>query len=509
MKDFAKESLSVGIIGAGIMGRGIAQIVASAGLKVIINGVSEEATQDALLFICKMLDRAVEKGRMKDNDAKAFKDNISISSTLTDLKDVDIVIEAIVEKIDIKQSLFKELDAIIRDDCILATNTSSLSVTAVATAVADPSRVAGCHFFNPVPLMKLVEVIAGIKTSSNVIDQLSSLVGRVGHIPVAVSDSPGFLVNHMGRGLNTEGLRIVSESIAEPVDIDEVMRDCLGFRMGPFELMDLTALDVTSPVTEQIYAQYYNEPRLRPTPMLKQRLIAGLLGKKVGEGFYKYDDGKKIVPRREEFTNISAKPSIWISNACPEFREEIIKILDDSTINLDTGESPGDSSLALVTPLGFDCTSHCVDENLDPETTMAIDVLFNTQNRVCLMTNPSTSSATKNALCSAFISSGRMVTCINDSGGFIGQRIIANIINTVCEIAQQGIARPEDIDQAAQLGLGYPKGPLTLGDEIGAGTVLEILENMQAVYGDPRYRPSIWLKRRAMLGLSLLQTESA
>ena len=509
MKDFAKDTLCVGIIGAGIMGRGIAQIAASAGLNVIINDVSEQATQDALLFICKMFDRAVEKGRMKENDAKSFKENISISSALSDLKDVDIVIEAIIEKIEIKQSLFKELDAVVSDDCILATNTSSLSVTAVATAVADPSRVAGCHFFNPVPLMKLVEVIAGIKTSGRVIDQLSSLVTRVGHTPVNVSDSPGFLVNHMGRGLNTEGLRIVSECIAEPVDVDEVMRDCLGFRMGPFELMDLTALDVTSPVTEQIYEQYYNEPRLRPTPMLKQRLIAGLLGKKVGEGFYKYEDGKKVVAVKENPAKTSSKLMVWISNAYPEFRDKIINIFDNSNINLDTGESPGESSLALVTPLGFDCTSLCVDEDLNPETTMAIDVLSDIQSRVCLMTNPSTSPATKNALVSAFISTGRMVTSINDSGGFIGQRILVNIINTVCEIAQQGIARPEDIDLAAQLGLGYPKGPLTLGDEIGAGIILEILENMQAVYGDPRYRPSIWLKRRAMLGLSLLQTECA
>jgi len=507
MKDFAKDPLTVGIIGAGIMGRGIAQIAALAGIKVILNDTYATALDDAVKFIHKMIDRALEKGRLQETEAAAAKKNLHIASNLEVMRDADVVIEAVIERLEVKQSLFKELERIVSADCILATNTSSLSVTAVASACQGQDRVAGCHFFNPVPLMKLVEIIGGVKTDPRKVEQLFVLIKRLGHTPVSVNDSPGFLVNHLGRGLNTEGLRILFEGIAKVHEIDEVMRDCVGLRMGPFELMDLTGLDVTCPVNEQIHDQYYQEPRLRPTPLLRQRYIAGVLGRKTGQGFYTYRDGNRIDPEPPQAPASTSATGFWVSGAIPEFSVKVVDLLKAAGIEPETGHRPGPDSITVVTPLGIDTTTACSDQGLNPERTIGIDALFDMDKRICIMTNPATTAPVINTAWSVFAGTGRDVTVIRDSAGLIAQRIVANIINTACDIAQQGIARPEDIDTGAMLGLGYPIGPLALGDKIGDARVHEILVKLQTLYGDPRYRPSIWLRRRAMLGLSLLHSE--
>jgi len=303
-------------------------------------------------------------------------------------------------------------------------------------------------------------------------------------------------------------LRILFEGAAQVHEVDEVMRDCVGLRMGPFELMDLTGLDVTCPANEQIYEQYYQEPRMRPTPVLRQRYIAGVLGRKTEAGFYTYDQGAKVEPQRPAVPAAPAGVRFWVSRAVPEFYDKVLGVLESARVDLDRGAQPGAASIAVVTPLGSDTTSACKEQGLDPATTLGVDALFNLDKRICLMTNPATSAEAINGAWSVFAASGRAVTVIRDSAGFIAQRIVANIINTACDIAQEGVARPQDIDTGARLGLGYPSGPLALGDSIGCGRVLEILENLQTLYGDPRYRPSIWLRRRAMLGLSLLHTEN-
>jgi len=504
MKDFTKDPLNIGIIGAGVMGRGIAQVAASAGLQVVLHDLDPIATTDAVQFINRMIDRAAEKGRMTAAVAEACKGNLITTTDLTAFTNADLVIEAVVEKLEVKQPLFQQLEDIVSSDCILATNTSSLSVTAVANAVKSQDRVAGCHFFNPVPLMKLVEVIGGVRTVQPVLDQLCAFVERIGHTPVTVADSPGFLVNHFGRGLNTEGLRVYSEGVAQPHEIDAVVRDCIGLRMGPFELMDLTALDVTCPVSEQIYEQFYQEPRLRPIPALRQRYIAGLLGRKVGTGFYQYEDGNKIVPAEAPVPDVATDVKFWVSGKLPALSNKLVALLTEANLVLDNGEQPQPDSIALVTPLGMDTTTAAIEAGLDPGRCVAVDMLLSCDKRITLMGSPKTEQQVIDTAWAALAQTGRAVTVIKDSSGFIAQRIIANIINTACEIAQLGIATPVAIDTGARLGLGYPAGPLTLGDEIGAGTVMQILRNLQAITGDPRYRPSLWLYRRAALDLSLL-----
>lgn len=507
MKDFKTDDLLLGIIGAGVMGRGIAQLAATAGIRVILFDLDEKVIDDAVDFIGTMLNRAVEKGRIDAEAAAATQQRIGRATELHALSDADLIIEAVVEKLEVKQSLFRELEALVSDDCILATNTSSLSVTAVAATASKPGRVAGFHFFNPVPLMKLVEVISALRTDDEVVQQLQALTLRLGHTPVLVNDSPGFLVNHAGRGLITEGLRVLHENITDVQTVDEIMRDCLGFRMGPFELMDLTGLDVTFPASEQVYMQYFQEPRVRPTPLQQRRYIAGLLGRKTGEGFYRYVDGEKQVKPEQAADTSEINMSFWVSPAIPDLAEKLLTILEEAGVEIDNGDAPADNSIVLVTPLGLDTSSSIARDGLPAEKTVALDVLFNTDKRLSVMASPAVRDDVLRQSCAAISLSGRKVSCIRDSGGFVSQRIIATIINIASDIAQQGIAAPGDIDTAAKLGLGYPAGPLALGDSYGAVRILGILENLLEVYGDPRYRPSPWLRRRAQLGLSLLSAE--
>jgi 3-hydroxybutyryl-CoA dehydrogenase len=505
MKDFALDALTLGVIGAGAMGRGIAQVAATAGIEVLLYDADPSTTKEGRNFVLSMLQRAVIKGRMEASQAEQAGARIHCVEQIAQIAPADVVVEAIAEKLEIKQSLFQELEGLISPDCILASNTSSLSITSIAQACERPQRVAGFHFFNPVPLMKLVEVVAAFHSESAVLDRLSVLALRFGHTPVRVVDSPGFLVNHAGRGLNTEGLRILQEQVTDPATVDKIMRESAGFRMGPFELMDLTGLDVTCPVTEEIYHGFYQEPRLRPSPALRQRFAARAWGRKTGRGFYNYTDSKSQSITASASTPLAENTRFWISPDQPELASRISDILDAARLPLDSGERPASGSIALVTPLGLDATTTCLSQGLDPASTLAVDGLFCSGKHITLMTTPRTSQRIREQASAAFNACGRSVSIIHDSAGLIAPRIVATIINIACDIAQQGIASPLDIDTAVTLGLGYPRGPLALGDELGANTVLKILEGINNVYSDPRYRPSPWLRRRAQLGMSLLE----
>jgi 3-hydroxybutyryl-CoA dehydrogenase len=333
----------------------------------------------------------------------------------------------------------------------------------------------------------------------------------MGHTPVRAKDMPGFIVNHAGRGMNTEGLRIASEGVASFADIDRIMREQAGFRLGPFELLDLTALDVSHPVMESIYHQFYEEPRFRPSPMTGTRLAGGLIGRKTGEGFYKYVDGKQQVPPQAPApTELPRR--VWVSRASPHRRDEVFALIAKmgALVTVDTGNTPAPDSLIVVTPLGQDATTAAVAEKLDATRVVAIDTLFPLADaaRRTLMTTPATTPEARDAAHALFAFDGVPVTVIRDSTGFVAQRVVAMIVNIACDIAQQRIATPGDIDLAVTLGLGYPRGPLAMGDALGAATLLTILRNMQAELGDPRYRPSPWLARRAQLGLSLTIDEA-
>jgi 3-hydroxybutyryl-CoA dehydrogenase len=498
----------VAIIGAGAMGRGIAQIAAQAGSQVWLYDTQLEAIQKARDAVFQQWDKLQDKGRLTAEAVADYKTRLLGASSLQDLAGCELVVEAIVEKLDIKKSLFADLEKVLAPTAVLVTNTSSLSVTAIAAALQRPGQFAGYHFFNPVPLMKVVEVIAGLKTEPAVCQRLSDFARQMGHTPVQAQDTPGFIVNHAGRGYSTEALRIVSEGIADFATIDRILRDQVGFKLGPFELFDLTALDVSHHVIEAIYHQYYEEPRYRPNVITAQRLAGGVVGKKVGEGFYKYVDGVAQVPAEPPVPAVEQIPPVWVSPRAAR-RMELLQLLKDLGAKIETGASPSPEALTIVAPLGFDITTVAVVERLDPARTVGIDMLVNdaaTKRRV-LATNPATRADMRDAAHALFARDGKAVSVIRDSGGFVTQRVVATIVNIASDICQQRICTPQDLETAVTLGLAYPLGPLAMGNRFGPDSILEVLFNMQTVYGDMRYRPSPWLRRRGAIGLSLMHTE--
>lgn len=503
------EFTTVGIVGTGAMGRGIAQIAAQAGSTVLLFDTQPDAVTKARDAVGAQWDRLVEKGRIDADTAAAQKQRLQPAAALSELAACDLIVEAIVENLEVKKKLFAELEGIVPAGTVLATNTSSLSITAIAAGLERPQQFAGYHFFNPVPLMKVVEVIAGLKTDAAVCQRLAAYARQMGHTPVQAEDTPGFIVNHAGRGYGTEALRIVGEGVADFATIDRILKDQVGFRLGPFELMDLTALDVSHPVMESIYRQYYDEPRYRPSVITAQRLAGGVVGRKVGEGFYKYVDGAAQIAPEPPTPQVDALPPVWVSTRAAR-RAELYQLLKDLGARIETGQSPSPQALTLVAPLGFDVTTVAVVERLDPARTVGIDLLIDdkaTKRRV-LATNPATRSDMRDAAHALFAKDGKPVSVIRDSGGFVTQRVVSTIVNIAADMCQQRVCSPRDLETAVTLGLGYPLGPLTMGDQYGPANVLEVLFNLQTVYGDPRYRPSPWLRRRGAIGLSLLHEEA-
>jgi 3-hydroxybutyryl-CoA dehydrogenase len=491
MLDVSRSDLVAAVAGAGTMGRGIAQVLAQCGVRTLLYDAQPGAAKRGLESIAQALGKLAEKGRLKNPQEIAAR--IQCVASLEAFAPCQVVIEAIVEDLAAKRALFSQLEAIVGEQCILASNTSSLSVTAMASACKRPGRVAGYHFFNPVPVMKIVEVVDGVLTEPWATDALTALAQRFGHTPVRCKDTPGFVVNHAGRAFVPESLRILSEGIADPATIDRILVDAAGFRIGPFGLMDLVGLDVAHAVMKSMYAQYFEEPKYRPSFVSEPRVAAGLLGRKTKRGWYEYAPDMIMPPERSAPTRKPA--TAW---AVPELRELVnVQLVDQAR-----------AEVCFVAPLGRDCTAAALEQGLDPARTVAVDPLFGFGKRRTLMVNPLTKKEVRDAAHAALAADGAPVSVINDSPGFVAQRVVAHIVNVGCDIVQMRIASPEDLDRAVMLGLGYPKGPLAMGDAIGPKKILAVLNAMHELYQEPRYRPSPWLRRRAQLGASLLTPEN-
>jgi len=517
---------TLAIIGTGIMGMGIAQIAAQAGIKVLLFDAKVGAAEQGRQSLQVMLEKLAAKGKFTDEQLQSTLTNLIVIEDLSQIVEAEIVIEAIIENLEIKQQLFKQLESIVSAETILATNTSSLAVTAIASDCAHPERVAGFHFFNPVPLMKIVEVIPGLSTKASVVETLKELAKRMGHLGVVAKDTPGFIVNHGGRAYGTEALKILGEGVASFEDIDRILRDGAGFRMGPFELLDLTGIDVSHPVMESIYNQFYHEDRYRPHPLTRQMLMGKKLGRKVGEGFYQYTDNKKQNGQKET-SNTNQQPpyktdsdtsniSVWIGADLAEDKQQLVDYLNAGDITIDDNDQPNPDSLVLLAIYGEDTTNAAIRYQVNPNQAVAIDMLTDLSKHRTLMPSIVTQD---NFVAQAYALFGENnkfgkssdegsnaavdATLITESTGFVAQRVMAMVINLGCDIAMQGIASPEDIDNAVKLGLGYPYGPISWGDKLGAQRILLILERIYGLTGDQRYRPSPWLQRRATLGISL------
>src|SRR5688500_7220354 len=480
------------------MGRGIAQVLAQCGARTLVFDNQPGAAQKARESIGQSLGKLVEKGRMATADVENTLRRLEIVDSVEGLAPSHLVVEAIVEDLSAKRQLFSALEKVVKPDCILASNTSSLSVTAMAAACQRPGRVAGYHFFNPVPVMKIVEVVDGTLTEPWAGEALSALAQRFGHTPVRCKDTPGFVVNHAGRAFVPEALRILSEGIADFATIDRILVDAAGFRLGPFGLMDLVGLDVAHAVMKSMYGQYFEEPKYRPSFLAEPRVAAGLLGRKTGQGWYRYGKDGTAEKIAEPTPPTYLPRPVW---AVPELKELLAGLGAKVEIK------PSPEAICFVAPLGADATSSALELGLDPARTVALDPLFGFSKRRTLMKTCITRKEIFQTAHALLASDGVPVSVINDSPGFVAQRVVAHIVNVGCDIAQMRIATPEDLDRAVTLGLGYPRGPLAMGDALGAKRILAVLEAMHAFYLEPRYRPSPWLRRRAALGMSLLTPE--
>ena len=494
----------IGVIGSGAMGRGIVQVFATSGCEVLLYDVRPEAVEQALSFNKDLLERQVAKGKLSPEQLAQTLARMQPAASLEALAGCDLLIEAIVENLEAKQGLFRQLEAIVAPSAVLATNTSSLSVTQIASGCQHPERVAGFHFFNPVPLMKIVEVVRGERTQVQVVERLCALAEAAGHFAAQTPDTPGFLVNHAGRAYGTEALRILGENIADFEQIDRILRDGPGFRMGPFELFDLTGLDISHGVMESIYAQFYGDPRYTPSYLAAQRVAAGLLGRKSdGQGFYRYVDGQQLRSPQPQRAHVSVDRSFWLDSQDAQVRGEVAALLGAGGAMLEEAAQPSANAICLITPLGEDASSVIARQGLPAERTLALDTFCDFSKRLVLMRQPALDPALEAQAVQALSSNGVPVEVINDSPGFIIQRVVASVANLGAEIVQRGIATPATLDRAVMLALGYPRGPLALAEFYGADKILAVLRGIQGCYEEPRYRPSPWLRRRVQLGLSL------
>lgn len=498
---------TMAVIGVGIMGSGIAQIAAQSGHLTYLYDNKAGAAEQAKEKLAVTLNKLVEKNKISAAQAQSANQNLVVAQQLEDLKACDLIVEAIVERLEVKQDLLQQLEQLVPASTILASNTSSLSITAIAANCQHPERVVGFHFFNPVPLMKVVEIIQGLKTDPEIVTTLDQLSRAFGHRPVIAKDTPGFIINHAGRAYGTEALKILNENVCDISEIDRILRDGVGFRMGPFELMDLTGLDVSHPVMESIYHQYYEEARYTPSPLTQQMLAAKQLGRKVGHGFYQYPGGTKTGEQPAQVVQRLAEyPAVWIAADMAHDQKQLEDYVLAHNISLDQGAEPQAESLCLLACYGEDSTQAARRFKVNPAQSVAIDMLYGIARHRTLMPSLITKAQYRQAAHSIFNLDGVGVSMIAESIGFVAQRVLAMVINLGCDIAQQNIATVDDINAAVRLGLGYPYGPIEWGDHLGADKILLILERISSLTHDPRYRPSPWLQRRVALNLPLTFT---
>ncbi len=291
--------MKIGIIGAGAMGSGIAQVAAQNGCQVNVFDTRKEALEIADKKLRKTLEKLTAKGKFTREQSDGILKNIQYVDSLENMSDRDLIIEAIIENLDIKKSVFQKLESLVSEECILATNTSSLSVTSIAAACKKPERVLGIHFFNPAPIMKLVEIIPAVQTDKAIAEKAKNIIDSWGKTTVLAKDTPAFIVNRVARPFYSEAIKMLEEGVADPATIDWAMTEIGGFRMGPFTLMDFIGHDVNYPVTESVFKAFYYDPRYRPSFTQKRLVEAGYLGRKSGRGFYGYKEGsEKPLPNK-------------------------------------------------------------------------------------------------------------------------------------------------------------------------------------------------------------------
>jgi 3-hydroxybutyryl-CoA dehydrogenase len=508
MAPLAKGSI-VAVIGSGAMGSGIAQVAASSGHEVRLFDTRPGAAEKAIAEIGKVYAKLVEKGRMGAAEADLARERLQTVDALAQIKEATLVVEAIVENLDAKRQLFAELEGIVDARCILATNTSSISVTAIAAQLRQPERLVGMHFFNPVPLMALVEVISGLATSKDVADTVYATAQAWGKDPVHAKSTPGFIVNRVARPYYAEALRLLQEGAADAPTLDAVMRDCGGFRMGPFELMDLIGHDVNFSVTQSVHAAYFGDQRFTPSVLQQELVNAGFLGRKSGRGFYRYGaDAVKPSVRAEpravhpHTVGISVPREVQASVLTPMearlasagFTVAHREPLQDA----EKHEAPAfhTNGVAIFLTDGRSATERAA-ANKHPNT-VVYDLLFDhaKATRIALARADQCSEEAWQAAVGLFQAARFEVTRIDDVPGMAVMRTVAMLANEAADAVNQGVCSAIAVDIAMQKGVNYPRGPLAWADSVGIGHIVTVLANLAATYGEDRYRVSPLLRRK-------------
>ena len=488
-------SALVAVVGAGTMGAGIAQVAAVAGHPVIVYDAVGGAATRAPDAIRDRVTRLVEKGRLEGPvDLR-----LEVAAELGDLAQARCVIEAVAEDLAVKRALFADLEKVVAPDCVLATNTSSLSPTAIAAGLSHPGRVVGLHFFNPAPVMRLVEVVSGLATEPAVAAAVTRLAESWGKQVVQAAATPGFIVNRVARPFYAEALRLAEEQAASPATIDAVLTQAGGFRMGPFALMDLVGQDVNEAVTRSVWTAFGYDARFAPSQLQRALVEAGWLGRKTGRGWYRYGDDAPPPPVVPDAAPARPAPASVVEHGSSAFRV----LLGRSGVEIRAGERrdgtvglPGGAWLVRcdgrpAAALGRPAV--VVDRTLDDATATGIAIAASDG---C----PDSAVAEAAGLLQA---AGLTVYVIDDAPGLVVTRTVAMLVSGAVDAMHRGVASAADIDTAMRLGTNYPLGPLAWGDRWGPAAVVGVLDALQAWYGEDRYRPSARLRRIAAAGGSL------
>jgi 3-hydroxybutyryl-CoA dehydrogenase len=501
----------IGVIGTGTMGSGIAQVAASAGHVVKIFDAAPGAIARAVKNIETSLRKNVERGKLSEQAALATANRIVPVTKLKELADSGLIIEAIVEDLETKRELLRQVEKIVPTDCILATNTSSLSVTELAAALDRPERFVGMHFFNPAPLMELTEIIRGLTTDPKTIGTAAATAKAWNKTPVLAKSTPGFIVNRVARPFYAEALRLLSEQAADPATIDELVRESGGFRMGPFELMDLIGNDINFAVTQSVFRASFFDPRFTPSLIQQELIQAGFLGRKSGRGFYRYD--KEAPPPLPVFAPRMPSPGTILFSQAQPATELLLKRLRRSfPLASDRSASADSNQLAqvdnAVLRLTDGRTASRVAHELGTPNTVLVDLAYDygkARTLAVARADQCGDHAYRSAV-GLLQAAGFNVVSLKDLPGLAVMRVVAMIINEAADAVHYGVSNQSDVELAMGKGVNYPAGPFAWAAKLGTAMVYQVLKNLGTHYGEDRYRISPLLERSFWSGRRLDET---
>ncbi len=495
---------SIAVIGAGTMGAGIAQVAANAGHSVVLIDIADGAAEKGRASIRTGLTKLIEKGRKTAAEVEALLSLISVSQDVNDCSDATLVIEAIVENLEVKQRVFADIERVCNENTIIASNTSSISISSISAKAKRPENIVGMHFFNPAAILKLVEVVSGLQTSEAVAETVYQTAKAWGKDPVHAKSTPGFIVNRVARPFYAEALRSLTEQVASVATIDHLMRSCGGFKMGPLELTDLIGQDVNYAVTESVYAAFYQDKRFMPSVLQAEMAAAGLLGRKSGRGFYDYSIDK---PSANIETIIGDQVDGVEINIIGDVNDGLaplsglVSLIDESAYTV-VRHSDGLPRIEVGSAIiqisdGRTATQRAADQAMSNMVLIDYAADYVSADLVGLSFAAQCNSQAREDAITLLQSLGKQVCVLKDVPGMQVLRTIAMLVNEAHDTVDQGVCDDAAVDVAMQSGVAYPHGPILWGEMIGLNYLVLVLSNIQAAYGEERYRvsPRLTLKR--------------